>query len=465
MVMHKSLNFVVQPICPMSFNLKASDFGHQFNWGVAIAAAQNEGAWQKGGRGASIWDAYAKRSGKIKGGATPFVACDFYHRYKDDLLLVKALGFKVFRFSIAWSRILPDGTGRINKEGVAFYHQVIDECLNLGLTPMVTLYHWDLPLALQKQGGWTSRMMLKWFSRFVTVCAEAYGEKVKHWLVLNEPMGFTSLGYMLGKHAPGKTGLSNFLPAIHHAAMAQAEGGRILREKVQGAIIGTTFSCSEVVPYRFDRPEDIAAARRMDILLNRLFIEPSLGRGYPDEPGFKLMDQIHLHNKAWKYTERLQFNFDFIGLQNYFPVVIKHNPLMPYIQASEVKAATRKVPHTAMGWEVNADSFYRIIKRFWQYGAVKNIMITENGAAFKDEWRNGSINDEQRINYFKQYLTALYKAKQEGIQISGYLVWTLMDNFEWGEGYKQKFGIVSVDVDTQLRTIKDSGHWWRNFLS
>ncbi len=446
-------------------NLSAADFGPDFHWGVAIAAAQNEGAWQKGGRGPSIWDNFARRSGKIKGGATPYTACDFYHRYKDDLLLVKALGFNVFRFSIAWSRILPDGNGRINKEGIAFYHQVIDECLMLGLTPFITLYHWDLPQELQKQGGWTSRMMLKWFSRFVTICAEAYGHKVKHWIILNEPMGFTSLGYMLGKHAPGKTGLNHFLPAIHHAALAQAEGGRIIRDIVSKAQIGTTFSCSEVLPYRDDRPEDIAAAKRMDILLNRLFVEPTLGRGYPQEDGFKLMDQLHLHNKAWKYTDKLQFNFDFIGLQNYFPVVIRHNPLIPYIQASEVKAATRKVPHTSMGWEINADSFYRIIKRFWLYGGVKAIYITENGAAFKDEWKNGVIDDQDRISYFKQYLAALYKAKQEGINLKGYMAWTLMDNFEWSEGYKQKFGLVHVNVESQLRTIKASGYWWRNFLT
>jgi beta-glucosidase len=446
-------------------NLIAADFGPDFHWGVAIAAAQNEGAWQKGGRGPSIWDNFARRSGKIKGGATPYTACDFYHRYKDDLLLVKALGFNVFRFSIAWSRILPDGNGRINKEGIAFYHQVIDECLMLGLTPFITLYHWDLPQELQKQGGWTSRMMLKWFSRFVTICAEAYGHKVKHWIILNEPMGFTSLGYMLGKHAPGKTGLTHFLPAIHHAALAQAEGGRIIRNIVAKAQIGTTFSCSEVLPFRDDRPEDIAAAKRMDILLNRLFVEPTLGRGYPQEDGFKLMDQLHLHNKAWKYTDKLQFNFDFIGLQNYFPVVIRHNPLIPYIQASEVKAATRKVPHTSMGWEINADSFYRIIKRFWLYGGVKAIYITENGAAFKDEWKNGVIDDQDRINYFKQYLSALYKAKQEGVNIKGYMAWTLMDNFEWSEGYKQRFGLVHVNVESQLRTIKASGYWWRNFLT
>jgi beta-glucosidase len=335
--------------------LIASEFGDDFQWGVAMAAVQNEGAWNSYGKGPSIWDSFSRRQGKIKGGGKPAIACDFYHRYKDDILLAKALGFSVFRFSLSWARILPEGIGRVNKEGVAFYHRVIDECLKLGLKPYVTLYHWDLPVTLEKEGGWTSHLMLKWFTRFATFCAEEYGDKVKDWIVLNEPFGFTSLGYMLGRHAPGRIGLSNFLPAIHHAALAQAEGGRILRDKVPNAHIGTTFSCSEIVPYT-SSPEDIQAAKRMDILMNRLFIEPALGRGYPRED-FKFLERLELHNRSWKYTERMQFNFDFIGIQNYFPIVIRHNPLIPIVQASEVKAATRKVPHTAMGWEINPDSF------------------------------------------------------------------------------------------------------------
>jgi len=443
--------------------LNAKAFGPDFQWGVAIAAQQNEGAYTTDGRGLSIWDVYARRQGKIKGGEKPYHACDFYYRYKDDLLLTKALGFNTFRFSISWPRILPDGMGRVNKEGVAFYHRLIDECLNLGLTPYVTLYHWDLPHALEKEGGWTNYRITRWFNRFATVCAEEFGDKVKHWIILNEPMGFTSLGYMLGKHAPGKTGINNFLPAIHHAVMAQAEGGNVIRSLVNKSHIGTTFSCSEVVPFT-DREEDIQAAKRMDILLNRLFVEPTLGRGYPKDD-FKFLERLELHNKAWKYTERMQFRFDFIGLQNYFPVVIKHNPIIPVVQASEVKAATRKVPHTAMGWEINAESFYRIIKKFWLYGGVKEIIITENGAAFKDEVKDGQVNDVQRISYFQQYLGALLKAKQEGVNIKGYFAWTLTDNFEWSEGYKARFGLIHVDFKTQLRTIKNSGYWFRDFLN
>lgn len=444
-------------------SLHAKSFGSDFLWGVAISAAQNEGAPLADGRGLSIWDLFARRQGKIKGGAKPYPSCDFYYRYKDDLLLAKALGFTVFRFSISWSRILPEGIGRVNKEGLAFYHKVIDECLLLGLIPYITLYHWDLPQELQKNGGWTSHQMLKWFSRFVHVCTEAYGDKVKDWIVLNEPMGFTSLGYGVAKHAPGKASLNDFFSSVHNALICQAEGGRIVRANVSKAHIGNAFSCSEVIPYT-QKSEDKLAARRLDILLNRLFIEPALGRGYPEDTDFPLLEKMQIHNKAWRYTEQMKFNFDFIGLQNYFALTVKHNPIIPYIQASEVKATTRKVAHTDMGWEVNADSFYRMVKRFWLYGTVKEIMITEGGAFYKDHLVNGQINDTERIAYFQQYLQALLRAKQEGVNVSGYLAWTLMDNFEWAEGYHARFGLVHVDFKTQLRTIKNSGYWFRDFL-
>jgi beta-glucosidase len=446
-----------------SARLNAKDFGDDFLWGVAMAAAQNEGAYNRDGKGLSIWDTFSLRKGKIRSGHKPFHACDFYHRYKDDLLLAKALGFRVFRFSISWPRILPEGIGKINKEGIAFYHRLIDECLKLGLVPFVTLYHWDLPAALEKEGGWASHLMLKWFSRYVTLCAEEFGDKLKNWIILNEPFGFTSLGYMLGKHAPGRTGLNSFLPAVHHATLAQAEGGRIIRKMVSHAYIGTTFSCSEIVPFS-EKPADRAAANRIDILMNRLMIEPLLGKGFPRED-FKLLDKLELHNKAWKYRERYSFQFDFIGLQNYFPLVIRYNPVIPIINASEVNARKRNVPHTPLGWEVNPPSFYRILKRFWQYEGIGEIIVSENGAMCKDELINGVINDQERIDYFQQYLSALLGAKKEGVNIRGYFAWTLMDNFEWAEGYHARFGLIHVDFRTQLRTIKNSGYWFRDLLN
>jgi len=443
--------------------LTAKDFGDDFLWGVATAATQIEGAANTYGRSASIWDTFSKRNGKIKGGHIPEIACDFYHQYKTDIALVKTLGFKIFRFSISWSRILPEGKGSVNSEGIQFYHHVIDECLRQDIIPYVTLYHWDLPEALAKHGGWTAFSINADFNAFVTVCAKTYGDKVKNWIVINEPFGFTSLGYMLGIHAPGETGLTNFFSAVKHTAIAQADGGKILRAEVQNATIGTTFSCSEIIPYT-QNATDLLAAKRIDCLMNRLFIEPTLGMGFPTA-GWDVLEKFAVSHSLWRYQERMAFDFDYIGLQNYFPLVIKYNAFIPVIQAWEVKAKNRKKPHTAMGWEINADSFYHIIKQFAAYPKVKNIMITENGAAFNDKLIAGRVHDEERIAYFKLYLEAMLKAKNEGINITGYMAWTLMDNFEWAEGYDARFGLVYTNFKTQERTIKDSGLWWQDFLT
>ncbi|MDQ7949925.1 MAG: GH1 family beta-glucosidase [Pedobacter sp.] len=443
--------------------ISSKDFGKEFLWGVATAAAQIEGAAESYGRGPSIWDTFSQRSGKIKKGHRPTLACDFYHRFKEDIALVKLLGFKVFRFSISWSRLLPNGRGQVNPEGIAFYHQVIDECLLQGLMPYVTLYHWDLPEKLSKEGGWTAFSINADFNEFVLLCAKTYGDKVKNWIVLNEPLGFTSLGYMLGIHAPGQTGLSNFLSSVLHVAIAQADGGRILRAEVASAHIGTTFSCSEIIPYT-QQEADLIAARRMDCLMNRLFIEPTLGMGFPDAD-WDVLEKFIIGRSTWRYQERMTFDFDFIGLQNYFPMVVKFNSFVPIIQAWEVKARYRKKPYTSMGWEINADSFYHILKQFAAYPGIKEIMITEGGAAFADQFENEKINDQQRIAYFQDYLSALLRAKNEGLPITGYLAWTLMDNFEWAEGYQAKFGLVHNDFKTQKRTVKESGYWWKRFLS
>lgn len=442
--------------------IKASDFGADFSWGIATAAAQIEGAADGYGKGPSIWDTFARRPGKIKKGHQPAFACDFYHRYKADIALVRLLGFTVFRFSVSWPRLLPEGQGRVNPEGIRFYHDVIDECLKQGLTPYITLYHWDLPQALEDEGGWTSFGINQAFNAFVSLCAQTYGDKVRHWIVLNEPFGFTSLGYMLGVHAPGKTGLSNFFSAVHHTAIAQAEGGRILRAEVSGARIGTTYSCAQVIPHT-DSDADHLAARRVDCLMNRLFVEPALGMGYPGQD-WEVMERFAISHSTWRHTERLRFDFDFIGLQNYFPLTIRYNAFIPVLQAWEVKAKSRNKPHTAMGWEVNADSFYQIISQYAAYPGIRNLMITENGAFYRDRLTGGAVDDQERIAYFRQYLAALLRAKQDGLKLNGYMVWTLMDNFEWAEGYLARFGLVYTDFRTQERIIKASGRWWQDFL-
>lgn len=438
------------------------DFGDDFLWGVTISAFQNEGAFDADGRGLSIWDTFTSRKGKIKDNSHAQVATDFYNRYTQDILLAKLLGFTVFRFSFSWSRILPHGTGPVNRAGIDFYHKVIDACLEVGLEPYVTLYHWDLPDTLEKKGGWAHRGVVFAFEEYARICAREFGSKVKHWIVLNEPFGFTALGYMLGVHAPGKFGLSWFLPAVHHALLAQAAAANVLREEVRGAVIGTAFSCSQIVPYT-NSEADLKAARRADALFNRLFLEPTLGMGYPTDD-FPLLKRIERRYALWRDWDKLAFDFDFIGVQNYFPLVVKYNYFMPILRIAEVKPKYRQVPVTALGWEINGDGLYAVLKQFASYPQVKRLIVTEGGAAFPDELNNGQVADDNRIAYYQEYLQGVLKARKEGIPVEGYFAWTLTDNFEWAEGYRARFGLVYVDFLTQQRTIKASGYWFRDFL-
>jgi len=440
------------------------DFGEDFLWGVTISAFQNEGAFDTEGKGPSIWDTFSGRKGKIKDKAHAQIATDFYNRYTQDILLAKLLGFSVFRFSLSWSRILPKGTGKVNQAGIDYYHRVIDACLELGLEPYITLYHWDLPQALEHKGGWSHRGVVFAFEEFARICGREYGNKVKNWIILNEPFGFTALGYMLGVHAPGKFGLSWFLPAVHHAVLAQAEAARVIREEVAGANIGTALSCSQIIPYS-DSEADLNAARRADALFNRLFLEPSLGMGYPVSD-FPLLKRIERRYALWRDWDRLAFDFDFIGVQNYFPLVVKYNSFMPIVKISEVKAKSRNVPLTGLGWEINGNGLYEVLKQFAAYKNIKKLIVTEGGAAFPDQpTADGRVEDIARIRYFEEYLAGVLKARQEGIPVEGYFAWTLTDNFEWAEGYRARFGLVHVNFETQQRIIKDSGYWFRELLS
>lgn len=441
--------------------LHGRQFGSTFIWGISSSAPQIEGAAELGGKGLSIWDTFSKRKKKIQNRDTPADACDFYHRYKEDIAIIKKLGIPNFRFSLSWARIIPEGTGKINQQGIDFYNKVIDECISNNIEPWITLYHWDLPQALQDKGGWVNREIINWFSAYAETCAKAFGSKVKNWMVLNEPMVFTGAGYFLGVHAPGKKGLSNFLPAIHHAVMCQASGGRILRQHVKDAKIGTTFSCSYISPYS-NSEKDKVAGKRIDALLNRLFIEPSLGLGYP-------METLPFLKKLSSYIkpgdeENMVFDFDFIGIQNYTREVVSYAFYIPYMQAKLVPADKRKVFRTSMNWEVYPESIYEMIKKFAHYKKVKQVIVTENGASFPDTLKDGKIEDSERINFLAAYLEQVQKAKEETDKLAGYFVWSLTDNFEWAEGYKQRFGLVYIDFETQERIIKQSGYWYSHFL-
>lgn len=446
----------------MSLQLSRNDFGNDFRWGTATASFQIEGAVNEDGRGPSIWDTFSKIPGKIKNSDNPDIACNFYHYYKHDLQLVAQLGFKEFRFSISWSRILPAGTGSVNRKGIDFYNRLIDECLQLHITPWITLYHWDLPQALENRGGWKNREIVAWFQEYVELCTTEFGDRVRNWIVLNEPMAVAGLGYTTGLHAPGKKGIFNFLPVVHHLALCQAEGGRIVRRNVPDAYIGTAVSCSFVKPYT-GSPRDTMAAKRADALLNRLFIEPALGLGYPAD-AFSYLNNIEKYMRPGD-GEKLAFDFDFIGIQNYFSVVVKHSWLKPVLWLAEVPAAIRNAPATAMGWEIDPEGMFEILLQFSKYKGIKDIIVSENGAAFKDVLFNGQIDDPERTAFFQQYLYNLLKAKQQGVQVKGYFAWSLTDNFEWAEGYAARFGLVHVDFNTQERTVKSSGKWFAGFLN
>ncbi|MVM30056.1 beta-glucosidase [Spirosoma sp. HMF4905] len=454
----------MSPSDPLNFDRHA--FGPDFVWGTATAAYQIEGAVDRDGRTPCVWDTFGRQKGKIKTGETADVACEFYDRYESDLLLHKELGFNAFRFSLSWSRILPDGVGpnqggRINEAGLAFYDRLIDHCLSLDITPWITLYHWDLPQALELKGGWPNRKIVDWFAEFTDVCTKAFGHKVKHWIILNEPLAFSVLGYFTGQHAPGRRSFRNLLPVIHHTALAQAEGGRVVRRNVPDAQVGTTFSCSPIDPFT---PSDQAAAIRVDALMNRLFIEPALGLGYPKELPFL----AGIAKKVAKPgdIERLAFNFDFVGLQHYFRAVVEQSYFMPYLWAKDVSPLRRNVQTiTEMGWEVYPESMYRIIRQFDQYEGVKKIYITESGAAFYDRVEQGAVNDKARIDYHQNYLQQVLRAKQQGSPVEGYFAWTFLDNFEWAEGYRPRFGLVYVDFRTQQRIVKASGRWFQQLLA
>ena len=437
------------------------DFGNDFKWGVSTAAYQIEGAHDADGKGLSIWDTFSQRRKKIAGNHNGNIACDFYNRYSDDITLLYNLNIPNYRFSISWSRILPQGTGAVNHIGIDFYNRIIDFCLELGIEPWITLYHWDLPEVLQKKGGWTNREVIGWFGYFTEVCVKQFGDRVKNWIILNEPMVFTGAGYFLGVHAPGKKGLGNFLAAAHHAALCQAEGGRIVKALASNSNVGTTFSYSHIEPYS-QRDRDLNASVKMDALLNRLFLEPLIGLGYPTKE-LKILERIERFMHAGD-EDKLVFNMDFIGLQNYTREVVKHAPFMPFVKAKIIKADKRVVERTLMNWEVYPPSIYHALKRVSGYQAVKEIIVTENGAAFTDDVIDGQVQDTKRVNFLKDHIEQVLLARKEGVNVKGYFVWTLTDNFEWAEGFHPRFGLVHVDFQTQKRIVKASGWWYRDFI-
>lgn len=446
--------------------MTATDFEKDFCWGVSTSAYQIEGAHDKDGKGLSIWDVFSNTPRKIFQDHNGNTAADFYNRFQEDIQLLKKLNIRHFRFSLSWSRLLPNGTGNINEKGIEFYNRIIDCCLENNITPWVTLYHWDLPYELEKKGGWANRDILNWFRVYVDLCVNRFGSKVKHWMILNEPIAFTGGGYFLGIHAPGRSGLKNFLPAIHHACLCQNIGFQLIKERYPESEVGTTFSFSHIEAYTTtnlrQNTRHLAAAKRVDAILNRMALEPTLGLPYP-HTDLKVLASI---NKYMQQGDELLLKtpFDFIGVQTYTRELVKHSYFVPYLKAKLINAEKRNVPTTVLNWEIHPPSLYEVIKKVAAYTGVKKIIVTENGAAFNDRLESSRVHDPYRINYLQQHIAELKRVKDEGINVKGYFVWSFIDNFEWSEGYHPRFGIVYVDFKTQKRVIKDSGYWYQQFL-
>jgi beta-glucosidase len=436
-------------------------------WGAAISAAQTESASQTGGKGPSIWDEFCNqkkgwlfKKPVIKNQHHLDHSCDFYTHYESDILLLKKIGFKHFRFSIAWSRIMPDGLN-LNPEGVQFYHNVIDFCHEQGITPWITLYHWDLPLALELKGGWSNREIVEWFTQYALFCIRTY-KTVNNWILLNEPSVFLGAGYLFGLHAPGKRNIDGFLAATHHAMLSIGEAYRRIKFEFPEKQIGSSFSFTHIEPAS-SSATDAKAADLADRLINRMFFDPLIGHGYPVGDVRKIKEISKYFKKGDE--DKLVTELDFIGVQTYTREVFKHNPLNPFIKLRHIPAVNRTIDLTAMDWEMHPESIYNTIMKVHAYKLGKPIIVTENGAAFEDQVVLDRVNDFARIHYYQTHISEVLRAKDEGADVRGYFAWSLLDNFEWAEGYKPRFGLIYVDFETKKRILKESALWFKRFLS
>lgn len=436
-------------------------------WGAAISAAQTESATDAHGKGPSIWDEFCSRQtgwlfkkSPIKDRHHLKDSCDFYYHYKEDILLLKKIGFKHFRFSLAWTRIMPDGE-TVNPQGVSFYHELIDFCLDQGITPWVTLYHWDLPQALENKGGWANRDIIGHFRNYAQFCARTFSQ-VQNWMILNEPSVFLGAGYLFGIHAPGKKSFDAFLAATHHAMLCIGETYRAIKKEFPDKQIGSSFSLTHIEASS-SKAADRSAADLADRLINRLFFEPLFTGKYP-------VDDIRKIRQIKKYfkegdEESLKTELDFIGVQTYTREVFKHNPFNPFLRIKHIPARERSIDLTAMEWEIHSESLYHTLKKVSSYNLNIPIYVTENGAAFEDKVVLERVNDFSRIHYYQTHISEVLRARQESVDVRGYFAWSLLDNFEWAEGYRPRFGLIYVDFTTKKRIMKESAHWFRQFLA
>lgn len=447
---------------PFALPLDAT-FPKNFFWGTATASYQIEGAWKEDGKGESIWDRFAHTPGKIKNGDTGDVACDSYHRWREDIALMQAMNLNSYRFSIAWPRIQPSGAGPANSKGVDYYSRVVDALLEARIRPLVTLYHWDLPQALEDAGGWPNRDLVGRYCDYAQVMARALGDRVNDWTLFNEPSAFVDVGYLEGSLAPGRQSILDFLRASHVVNLAQGEGFRAVKAVRPSARVGTVMNMSSCEPAS-DSEADKQAADRAHAVMNVWFLDPVLRGRYPDALTF--LPESLMGVKPGD-MEKTRAPLDFIGINLYYRTIASaagalHRAAHAQEWLFPVKMeGGEQGPKTDFGWEVWPKALYDVVMRMTRDYNRPVLEITESGCSYNDRPdANGVIHDGRRIDYHRQYLSALSKAMSEGADVRGYHAWSLMDNFEWGDGYSQRFGLAYVDFKTQNRTIKESGRWY-----
>jgi len=449
-----------------------TSFPDGFVWGAATASYQVEGAVSEDGRGPSIWDTFAHTPGKIADGETGDVADDHYHRYAEDIRLLAELGLKAYRFSIAWSRVIPAGSGATNSAGLDFYRRLAETCLENGVTPYATLYHWDLPQPLEDAGGWLVRDTAERFRDFAAITQGALSDVIKHWITLNEPWCSAFLGYGNGEHAPGRTEGADALKAVHHLLLGH--GLALQAIKSPENTIGITLNPAPIHAAESGESEaDRDAARRIDGLRNRLFLEPLLLGKYPSD----VLEDTGMADWFAQYATDLPVisgPLDFLGVNYYCPTTVAapDGPISDPGKVStqpgseNVVAVDTGLERTQMGWPIQPSGLRDILKAINDLAPDLPLYVTENGAAYPDEvLSDGTIQDDKRQSYLEQHIEVCRQVTAEGLPLKGYFIWTLMDNFEWAYGFTRRFGLIHVDYPTQQRTLKQSAHWLKNFLT
>lgn len=439
-------------------------FPENFVWGTATSSYQIEGAWNEDGKGESIWDRFTHTPGKIEDNSTGDVICDHYHRWPDDIQLMRSLNVQAYRFSIAWPRVLPLGTGRVNSKGLDFYSRLVDGLLEAGITPFATLYHWDLPQALQDKGGWPERFIVDAFTEYTDVVTRHLGDRVRHWTTHNEPWVIAFVGHQMGEHAPGWQDYVAALRAAHHLLLSHGRAVPIIRANSPAAEVGMVLNLTQTYPAS-PSPADYQAARWVDGWMNRWFLDPLYGRHYPADMVAAFSEHLP-HGLDFVQADDFAAAAaptDYLGI-NYYTRSIARDQNAPDNHPQVIDPSTNE--HTEMGWEVYADGLFELLTRLHTDYRIPKIYITENGASYSDGPNgDGRVSDTRRLNYLRDHLMASHRAIENGVPLAGYFAWSFMDNFEWAKGITQRFGLVWVDFETLQRIPKDSAWWYKEVIA